>query len=523
VSARRLGFVLAWLVALSAIAAVTVSRPDGLLAAYPFNDDSFFYFTLARAMSEGRFFANASGEFVNGFQPLYALVLWPLAWLVRLLAGADPYALLRGVYALHVLLLGFGTALFSLVVCRIASAWTGSGAQRIVAGGGIVAGVWFIANARILEVALNGLETGLLIVLLLAGVYLLLPHAGPDWEYAAFGALMGLMVLARIDTIVFASVGLITYAWARRLSRRRACAMAGIGVAVCAPWFVLNMVMTGVPVPSSGLAYAAGSVERSIGRNLEVALTSGLTMGVPFAPASIALPLLVVAAALVHLVRGPTDLLRAYLPAVITCVLYVSSLILFYVVFFSAPWYIARYVSPAVVLLNVVLAAVAIGWFARLTAVIRPGWKSRALFVGSAAALATMLALVWLGRNLQLRYVNPEPIAMYESHYALVKCLPTTDVIASFQSGVLEYFHPLTLNLDGKMNIDAARAVRAGQLDAYFLAQRPSFLVDWRDIVEQRLSSQALADYAEKARTEADGRLTVLWQRTDFGAARPTC
>jgi hypothetical protein len=112
---------------------------------------------------------------------------------------------------------------------------------------------------------------------------------------------------------------------------------------------------------------------------------------------------------------------------------------------------------------------------------------------------------------------------MYESHYGLIRCLPAQVQIASFQSGVLEYFHPRTLNLDGKMNIEAAKAIRAGQLDQYVRRARPEYIVDWYDMVIQRLPASTLSDYAEVVGSDVGMRHTVLWRRVDLAEPISRC
>jgi hypothetical protein len=186
-------------------------------------------------------------------------------------------------------------------------------------------------------------------------------------------------------------------------------------------------------------------------------------------------------------------------------------LFVFYVLLFSAPWYIPRYLAPIAVVLNVLLAVLSLVLLETFVHRLRP------MILTALTVIAVIVPMLWLGRGLLLRYVDPLPIEMYVTHYALTKCLPQDAEIASFQSGVLEYFHPRTLNLDGKVNVEAARAVRSGQLDAYLSRRRPTYIVDWKELVDERLGSGALNEYVELATRVRGERVTVLWGRSDAG------
>ncbi len=515
------------------LGAMTALRAPDLLPAYPFGEDSFFYFTLARQMAHGRFFTDAAGEFVNGFQPLYPFLLWPL---YALAGDGDPYTPLRWTYGLHALLAGVSAGLFGLTINRALDAW-GAAPSRPRRAVWALGALWFLASWRIVEGMLNGMETGLVLVLLLLSALALLPHRQVSAEPWWMALLMGALVLARIDTVPFALTAAVLYAWRRRLPWQTVLGAGAAFVLTAGSWFALNLWKTGTPIPSSGLAYSAGAVRIDRWDNLRLALltlTAGATPGRdngtpmdrfnPFFPGDL-LALLGLLGVLAlfgwrfrRLWLRDRERATGLLPAIAASVVYVAALGCYYVLFFGAPWFISRYMVPVVLLVSLLECAL-------LVAAVAPALASTHARQRQMAWLVACLGVALLGtsfaRDLTERFIAPVPIVTYTEHYALASSLPPDARLGSLQSGVLSYFVPQTLNLDGKVNLAAVRAIRAGRLPDYARAAPFDYLVDWPILARERIGS-ALDEFTPVRSITVDGQTATLWERQTYASGRAT-
>jgi len=222
------------------IVIATSLRSDDLLPAFPFTEDSFFYFYVARLISEGYFFENSFGEFINGFQPLYALLLTPVFSFIRAFEIENPYVPLRIIYLFQSIGLGVTAVLFGLVVDKVLVSWTNnpnSLPKSIRVGSGML---WFVASGKLMNFSLNGLETGLLIFLFLLILYLLLSDKDDSFKANILPFVLGMIVLARIDTLPFALTALILFKKSKWMGWRRLFFDIGIFCLICGWWFLLN-------------------------------------------------------------------------------------------------------------------------------------------------------------------------------------------------------------------------------------------------------------------------------------------
>jgi hypothetical protein len=345
----------------------------------------------------------------------------------------------------------------------------------------------------------------------------------------------GLVVLARIDAVVLAVGALIVWEVMRR--RRSALLLLrdwGLFALTCGWWFVLNLVKTGSPVPSSGAYLMRGTVPVDASRNVSSIVNSLASLSpieavargwVVRALQTARLPVdsagakpvvdglfalgywTAVALALLWLhrrARGP--LARRRLLPLVPFAAYCLSLILFYSWFFAAAWFIKRYLAPIETLATVAEATLAVLLLERALAA-RIRWRL-------VAVAAVLLLALPLGRRhmTDLQYLRaPEPIPTYARHYTLVRDLPADARVASLQTGVLSYFRPTTINLDGKMNRDALTAVRSGTLLDYTLKQNIEYVVEWEWWLDRYMPPE-FDQHFEVIRSILEER---LWRRKD--------
>jgi hypothetical protein len=206
-------------------------------------DDASYFLTTARNIAAGRGMTFDGIHPTNGFQPLWLLLLVPLF----LLQGA-PETMLRLVVLLQAALLAIAFLLLYRAHSKLFSPRTA-----------LVSGILFIILVAMASV--NGMESALLVVLLLALFdYGLRISRAPLSRYRAlwFGAIAGLVVLARLD-MVFIALALLGCCWHyirdrnTRTSATAAIVFAATGCCVVvAPYLLFNYVQFGSVMPISG-------------------------------------------------------------------------------------------------------------------------------------------------------------------------------------------------------------------------------------------------------------------------------
>lgn len=466
-----------------------------------YSDDAFYYLRLAQNVAAGRGLTFDGVSVTNGFQPLY------LGLLVAIFKLAPAGDLAFPVHASAVLL-GLAAVATGWVLFRLA-ARLGSARSGLA-----VLGLWAVCPYFIVH-GINGLETGL--GLFFAALVLDLYHlwfrdepAVPLRRCVLMGLACGLGILARIDLLVLLAALAVDSAlrgqvW-RRLGRM---ALVGLVLALAwLPWGLISHAATGYWLPLSGaasrqIALQVGSaidlphVWSVPGSNpffdpehppaayygdvlskmvllflLESPLLAPLRWSLPFsiwpdvrpyAPfigltKSPALGAALLALALVlFALRRPKGLGRVVL---IYGVLFAVG----YTFYCPAHWYYSRYLTTLVLISTTAVLAR------------RPMRWPLALAFG----LALLVQLKGLSFYRWFDWTEPPPQGRLARWIELQPKLDRSGRIGSFQAGLFSYFSGLDIiDLDGKVNQDAAQALRERRLARYIYQQDIRSIVEW--------------------------------------------
>ena len=496
----------------------------------PLYDDSFYSFTIARNIAAGFGSTFDRVEPTNGYQPLYVLLLVPIYWLAGQHPTAPIYAALVVSAVLNVLT---GWILFRLV-------------RRFASDAAAIFGlVLWSFGAAIVRQAINGLETALAMFLLAASLeyYLSVYRARPlpGWrEVCTLGLLLGLSVFARIDAGLFAVALAADVVWRdrRRAAWVRFAAVAGIALAVIAPWCLASRIATGAFLPESGsatrflsTAYAPHdhpSLARAdfsdgppgefllhnLGRSFLQLGTSPLmqifTRGAERSLQALHLDakaaltgvggmLLLGLAAVLFAAhrqrirrghdRGALSFL--YLYAILLVAAY--SFVVFGQIFYS------RYYYP-LFFLSILVGAFAFDLLIGL--------------VSSPRAQRNLAAAITIVYGLTLPYMAWHRLA--NGNYRFLHVVdwiathtPPDATVGVFNSGAIGYFSDRrVVNLDGKVNPGALAALQRGKLGDYIAARHIDYVIDHAWIVEHFLAEGA-ATAVRLERVEGDGALGV--------------
>lgn len=206
-------------------------------------DDAYYYFGVARSIVEGDGSTFTGLVETNGYHPLWQLLLVPLAWVAR-----TPQQMVVAVILVHGAIWA-GVVHQALKIGRLIGSTVGAVAAVPALG---------VLTALTFHMSFNGMESALLILLLLATVRLALAPVGSPARDLRFGVLLALICLTRLDaTLIAVPLGLVVLLRERPRSSelvRRAVAIGGPAALAISGYLALNFALFGTPTPVSGRA-----------------------------------------------------------------------------------------------------------------------------------------------------------------------------------------------------------------------------------------------------------------------------
>ncbi|WP_424183330.1 hypothetical protein ACOBQX_15055 [Actinokineospora sp. G85] len=237
------------------VSVVPYDRAVGL-----FDDDAFYYFGVARRLAEGAGSTFNGIDPTNGYHPLWLLLLVPV------------FAVAHGHLAL--VAVTCVSSVIAIVCARfIDRVGVHTGRPVLVA---VAAAPLLLLGATGPAFFFSGMETGLLLLAVcwLGATYVRTDgFTAPDFgavRARSAGALMGLVVLARLDAVFpMVLLGLLAALTWRRAGRRWVRLSVSLAVwpaVLLGAYVVVNLGVFGTPAPVSGQAKALGGS----GFNLEV-------------------------------------------------------------------------------------------------------------------------------------------------------------------------------------------------------------------------------------------------------------
>jgi hypothetical protein len=473
----------------AAIAALAVClRPDSILCDKPFTEDGYYLLSAGRHIALGNGVSVDGVHPTNGIQPLYAFLAAPAYWL----AGGDRVQALRGVLLLN-------------SVCFVAAAWLFGRALRDFVRQSFprrealrwIASCFWLASGYLFVLAFNGLETGLLLLLYVAYWHLSQkwPLRGPA-RAAVHGALLGVLVLTRIDATFFvaALTALHVLHGDRPLSSRLGEAtVAGLtAIAVSSPWWIYNVVEFGSLMPTSGTAQSAanpgeGGFDASrviaAARNLLLVATPALYTGDGAGSASLLLArgavLLFVVIAVWRLGRSGGIAAPGSRSVVWALALAGLAFAVYYPLKFWATHFYYRYFVP--------MALFGLGAFvlAVMHCVSRPRRIDPLLPLALVLCGTGIAGITLTGRGFSGNEWLRDQVALVREH------VPPGARLAAGQSGTLGYFVDGVHNLDGKVNFAALQ--HQDDMGAYLAQHDIEWLCDWPAYLHRYVDSERLA------------------------------
>ncbi len=502
-------YLLAGLVAL--VLATLALRPTGHVYDMPMTEDGYYALSVARNLAAGSGITIDGVNLTNGFQPLFTMLQGGAFWA----AQGDEVLAMRLAMALGWLFHVGGAFLVALIA---RDAWPSRYGDVERSMRGALAAIFYLASPLMLNHAYNGLETGCVMFFYAAAArWLQTDRDRSTAGLAGYGIIIGLLVLARIDSAFVAVVlGLNDFrrSWRQGVGTAlgRGIMLAGVALLVSSPWWIYNTVYFGSPMPTSGTAQQAWGLEFMRLEHAEWALRLvlmpwvfagaheglvSINLPVPFEPGYMtftaigfvrSLLLFIVGVALLRWLwrggrkmdlAGAADLERhragRTIEFLVCFLIAFAALIAYYAFTFIAYWFYYRYFAPlaliAFVLVPLLLARWTYSSDQRSVAALITG-----VLVLQIVAL-TMISLT--GRGLGGNTVYHDQVALLRQH------VPPEDRVAAGQSGTLGFFRDNVVNTDGKVNREAL-AFQDHMWD-YLRERQIKWFVDWPFYVNKYL------------------------------------
>ncbi len=483
-------------------------RPAGHVYDMPMTEDGYYALSVARNVAAGHGITIDGTNLTNGFQPLFTF----LQAGAFTLAGDDEILAMRLVMILG-WLFHVGGAL--LVACIARDAWPsrpgaaeGGQAEKDLRAG--LAAFLYLAAPLMLNHAYNGLETGC--VMFFYATIARWMQLGRDRSpigLAGLGALVGLLVLARIDAaFVAVALGLneLKRSWSRGFAVMlgRGALLGLSALIVSLPWWLYNTIYFGSPMPTSGTAQQAWALEWLRLEHAEWALrlvlfpwlfagahegAIGINLPIPAEPGYMTMTLIgllrtlalaAIAAVLWRAARGGAlrreleaatsdqqGRTRRLLEFAVCFGLAFAALFAYYALSFIAYWFYYRYFAPLALVAFVVVPVLLARWLAGRD---RP--KLALAFVALLVVqIAVLAGFAHTGQGLGGNTVYHDQVALLREH------VPAEALVAAGQSGTLGYFRERVVNTDGKVNREAL--AHQDRMRDYLRQRNIRWFVDW--------------------------------------------
>ncbi len=475
------------LIALIVVVSSLIFRGVDALIHKPFIEDGFYALAIARNIGTGQGITIDGSTWTNGFQPLWVFAVAP----VFAAFGGDRIASLYAIVGFHVLVYVLTALLLARLVAECFEDGEGTGGTspdgRMF---GWMAAALYLASLFVLEQHFNGLETGLyLLVLILVARCHQKGALASARGCAVLGALLGLLVLARIDSVFLVIILVAATLWSVRHegygeALLRAGLLGGVAFLVSSPWWVYNLSTFGSLVPISGTSQQWWTLEpRILWMRIPRAFHALVQVGAPWMPT---LHLARLSTTLANLVRLLLVVLmivvavraRAAWPGslrfsaagrnvrrfAVAAASWILVLVGWYVFSSGASHFYDRYWAP-LVLLSVAAWAVA-----------------ASLALGPRTAGAAVLLLL-VAQSLAVGSMHGDRVfrgnEFYRDQLPLVReHAAEGSVVAAAQTGTLGYFRDDVVNLDGKVN-PAALGLGPAAIVDYLERHRATWFVDW--------------------------------------------
>lgn len=472
-------------------------RSEEKIFARPYFEDSFYLFNCAEHFAHGEGFTCDGKQPTNGVQPLIVVLYAPLF----LIAGENKLLALKFAFILIALFDSLSVIFIARVVRLMQKKPIDE--NSVWYSPSIIAAILWAGLYPIFVHTGSGLETGLYSTMLLASLcyYLKLSRIRSAGgivaivQWILYGSILGITVLARIDAVFFV-IAIACYEFYKFRSKGfvNGAILSFFAFMVSSPWWWYNYKIFGSLMPQSGVAESLGSLA---GENLtRAAIVLGDIFSIfIFLPNYSFFPwfhyawftgLFIIVWWLTKKFALSDHIKEKYELSPLTPYFFFCGLIaIYYVVLFSAPYFIPRYFQP-----------LRIGWLIifccasqKIIDVLKIQYKKRKGMVGGFLSIFAFIAIGFSAGSYIYFFTITHPSELYlTGKWAFTH---PNKRIGMAQTGTAGFMAPNVVNLDGKVNFDALLAKKNNDIGSYIESEKLDYIADWRELSEPMVVSAA--------------------------------
>jgi len=480
-----------WLVLFTFLTRIALAfRPQEKLTERPYQDDGYYALTCGYQLAAGHGYSIDGIHPTNGVQPL----IIPLYALFFQLSNFDKWLGVRLTFILVALLDSFCVyALYRL--SHLLKRDSSPPKNKILRAEILAPLLWAFLFQNLLLNAC-GLETGLYGTLIISSLWCYthlrrnevhgIPSGTIRWIF--FGIVLGLMVLARIDGAIIVVCFAATDFFSRNIPFSKkilpSVIFCSVALLISSPWWIYNYSAFGSIMPISGQSEALGADRLTSFiagiRAIDFILLTVIYIPYKMGDAFNVLLLLFFANVMFAANRQYrifNELKQQFFLLPLVPLLIGSAiLVIFYVGFFGAPFFLGRYFHPLRILWLLFLSMSVpilirhiIQFYHKFSFYRKPILiVSSMMFLGAAAFNITSYILNFTTTKSSQAY-----------HFGSWALSHPEEKIGLSSSGTAEFMADNIVNLDGKVNFEALKARKQNTLGEYIVRSGITILTDW--------------------------------------------
>lgn len=436
---------------------------------YSISEDGYLMMTIARNIALGLGMSTAGGTIpTNGTQPLMTFIMS----LIYIIVQGDKITAIK-----IIIILEWITALLGVFVIynlgkKILKERSYAGEVSL-----LTAMIWYVSPNTYIH-TLNALETGLFgVAVMAASGYFVINKDKENYKYfLKAGIIFGILFWLRNDAIFFVISAVTLFYLYHKSSdnniRNKIILSLLISALLAAPWLIYNYIRFNSIMPVSG---SAEMVNSHAGGNIIVfpsviieylslilPVPYNVHMSIPF----FILCILAIIFIIIVIKKSWAKIILHEREIILFYALALCMFIIFYGLFFETYYFVPRYLFPFSAFL-IALPLVFLYNFPKLI-------QSK---IYSASQVLFFIMLLGI---LYVRYNEANAHSHYHMADWVGKNVKQVEWVGAFQSGTIGYFHDRTINLDGKVNPDALKALKEDKIYYYIAGIKPDYLVNWQ-------------------------------------------
>lgn len=437
------------------------------LAERPITEDGFYALKVAWNIGNGDGIVYNFNQPTTGIQPLFVFLTSGLAFINKIFNG-DKNTFLR----LVILFSGLIQILFVFILFKLSLLLSPLASKNKLFFISILVALY---NFKLFLNFFNGLETGLYLVLLGLCIYKtfkLLESEPSLSNNILFGFLLGMTALARLDFIIIAVTLILLLMYNKKISFNDLIVISISLTFVLTPWFCYVFSIQNSFIPTSAVIQSGISTSEFSYR-IDQFIFSLLSNFVPFYHAGLTKTILFYPIAIVVItiiIKYKRQLLLKYWNNEVFkyWIISISFILVIYLIFASQPYFYFRYISILSVITLPFFIVIIFEYFEKKSKLINFTLKTVIIIF----FFINIIYYFHIPKNVTGLAVRPIYIQNHLHKYKK---------IGMAQSGISGFFFDNVINLDGKVNSQALKAITSNNLYQYINDEKIDVLIEWNE------------------------------------------